>query len=161
MTMGLRGRWSTPDDDDAEMGEIFEESLTLNYWIDAQGHAKAFGALQLEADEILSATDLDDVPTRQEVHEATGNEGVTMERWYRRGMIVLWPPDRYYRILAGEGQANALPALAELLDSQPEPAGSEACRTFAEEIIDLWQLPTVPLMPVARALTIRQVCCST
>lgn len=133
--------WYDEDEDDAEMGEIYEESLTLNYWLDAQGHAKAFGAMQLKEEEILSAADLDDFLTQQEVHEATGNEGVTMERWYRHAMIVLWPPDRYFRILAGEGQAAAVPALAELLDGAQEPAQHAAARTFATEIINRWQPP--------------------
>ncbi len=133
------GRWSSFDEDDAEMDEVFDESMTLSYWVDAQGNEKEFGEMTLDAEEILDDTDLHDTPFRQEVHEATGNEGVTMERWYRHGVIVLWPGDRYFRILASEGQAAALPALAELIDSEPDPASSDACRTFAREIIHFWQ----------------------
>ncbi len=67
-----------------------------------------------------------------------------MERWYHHGVVVLWPQDRYFRILAGEGQAAALPALAELVESDPEPASSEACHAFAQAIIDLWQPSVYP-----------------
>ena len=135
-------RWSSKGDDDAEMGEVFEESLSLDSWIDAQGNKKAFGEMQLDPDEVLGGTDFDGSSATQEVHEATGNEGVTMERWYRHAVVVLWPQDRYFRILAGEGQASALPTLAELIDREPEPSHSEACRTFASEIINRWRLPT-------------------
>ncbi|WP_089942825.1 2OG-Fe(II) oxygenase [Candidatus Entotheonella palauensis] len=134
------GRWSSIDEDDAEMDEVFDESMTLSYWIDAQGHEKEFGEMTLDAEDILDPEGLSDTPSRQEVHEATGNEGVTMERWYHHGVIVLWPEERYFRILASEGQAAALPALAELIDSEPDPASSEAGRTFAREIINGWRL---------------------
>ena len=124
------------------MGEVFEESLSLDYWIDAQDHEKAFGEMQLDSDEVLGGTDFDGFSTSQEVHEATGNEGVTMERWYHHGVVVLWPHKRYFRILAGEGQSAALPALAELIDGEPDPPHSQACRRFASEIINRWRLPT-------------------
>jgi hypothetical protein len=64
-------------------GEIYEESMSLSYWIDAHGEAKDFGEITLEAEEVLNGDDTGDLPVEQEVHEATGNEGVTMERWYR------------------------------------------------------------------------------
>ena len=135
-------RWSSKGDDDAEMGEVYEESLSLNYWIDAQGNEKAFGEIQLDPDEVLGETEVDGPGTTQEVHEATGNEGVTMERWYRQAVVVVWPQDRYFRILAAEGQSSALPMLAELIDSEPDPSHDKSCRTFASEIINRWRLPT-------------------
>lgn len=138
---GYDDRWSS-NDDDAEMGEIYEESLSLDYWIDAQGKEKAFGEMQLDPDEVLGESDFDGSSATQEVHEATGNEGVSMERWYRRGVVVVWPEDRYFRILAGEGQSSALPGLAELIEGESDPSHSEACRTFATEIINRWRLPT-------------------
>lgn len=140
----FEGRWASYDEDDAVMGEIYEESINLNYWIDANGEAKDFGEMTLEAEEIHDGEDMDDLFVKQEVHEATGNEGVTMERWYRHGVVVIWPRERYFRILASEGQAHALPALTELIDGEPDPAGSESCRTFASEIINFWQPSTHP-----------------
>jgi predicted 2-oxoglutarate/Fe(II)-dependent dioxygenase YbiX len=140
----FEGRWASYDDDDAVMGEIYEESINLNYWIDANGESKDFGEMTLETEEILDGEDMDDLFVTQEVHEATGNEGVTMERWYRHGVVVMWPQERYYRILASEGQSHALPALTELIDGEPDPAGSESCRTFASEIINFWQTSTHP-----------------
>ncbi|ETW97697.1 MAG: hypothetical protein ETSY1_21640, partial [Candidatus Entotheonella factor] len=138
------GRWSSIDEDDAEMDEVFDESMTLSFWIDMQGHEKEFGKMNLDAEDLLDAKNFSGNPSRQEVHEATGNEGVTMERWYHHGVIVLWPEERYFRILASEGQDAALPALVELIDSEPDPASSEAGRTFAREIINRWR-PSHPL----------------
>ena len=134
-------RWSEPDYSDVEMGEVYEESITLEHWTDPQGRPKKFGEMSLDKDELLLEDGWDDLPVEQEVHEATGNEGVSMDRWYRVGVIVLWPKDRYVRILAREGQASALPALQEMVASQKAPSQSAECRTFADAIIEHWKRP--------------------
>ena len=142
-----RYRWSYDDDDDdedsddseAEMGEVYEEELSLDHWLDPHGRKQPFGEMHLEKSEILSQEDEEDWSVRQEIHEATGNEGVSMERWYRQGVIVIWPRDRYFGILAGEGQASAIPALEQMAARSKKPAALAACRTFAEEIIGHWK----------------------
>jgi len=49
---------------------------------------------------------------------------------------VIWPGDRYFRILAGEGQASAITALQELLAERKNP---QKCRAFADVIISKWK----------------------
>jgi hypothetical protein len=53
--------------------------------------------------------------------------------------VVIWPRDRYFGILAGEGQASAVPALEKMAARSKKPAALAACRTFAEEIIGKWK----------------------
>jgi hypothetical protein len=146
-------RWSRHDDLDededegsgdfnlgADMGEVFEEEWTLDHWLDPQGRKQPFGEMHLEESEILGfAADAEGLPYRQEIHEATGNEGVSMERWYRLAVLAIWPHDRHFRILAGEGQASALPELQRKLARSKKPDALAICRTFATEIIDHWQ----------------------
>jgi hypothetical protein len=125
------------EDDDAVMGEVFEEEFTLDGWQDVNGRKKPFGEMRVEAHEIL-----DDEEARhyeQHVHEATGNAGATLERQYQNAAIVLWPRDRYFRILAAEGSQSSVPALEELLRSRK--SSPDNCRQFAEEIIQHWQGP--------------------
>jgi len=137
-----RGDWGDEvDESSAAMAEVYEEELTLDYWIDAQGQKKEFGKMQLDKEEVLSDTDLEDFSVEQSVTEATGNEGATMERWYRQGVIVIWPADRYFRILAGEGQDTAIPALEDLLARTKNSSGIDECRAFAKEIIGAWKPP--------------------
>jgi predicted 2-oxoglutarate/Fe(II)-dependent dioxygenase YbiX len=138
-------RWShreeeeNDDSDTAEMGEVYEEELSLDHWLDPQGHPQPFGEMHLEEGEILSQEGKEGWSIRQEIHEATGNEGVSMERWYRQGVLVIWPRDRYFGILAGEGQASAIPALEKMAGSLKKAAASAACRAFAEEILGKWK----------------------
>ena len=127
------------DDSGAEMGEVYEEERTLDHWIDPLGGKQQFGEMKLEKSEVLSEEDEEGWSIREEVHEATGNEGVSLERWYRQAAIVIWPRDRYFRILAGEGQGSAIPSLEKMAASSKKPTALAACHTFAEEIIDQWK----------------------
>jgi hypothetical protein len=146
---GRSSRWSYYEDEDeeadeygdsgAEMGEVYEEELSLDHWLDPQGQKQPFGQIQLDVSEILGPEGPESWPYQQEVHEATGNEGVSVERWYRQGVLVIWPRDRTFRILAREGQAAALPELERMVGRGKKPAALAACRTFAQEIIDNWQ----------------------
>jgi hypothetical protein len=125
------------EDADAEFEEICEESRSLDHWLDPQGRKQPFGKLSFEEEEL--AGEVADKAYRQEISEATGNEGATMERWYRQAVAVLWPRDRYFRILAGEGPEHAVPALEELVAATADPAQDADCRAFATEIIDRWK----------------------
>ncbi len=62
-----------------------------------------------------------------------------MDRWYRQAVIVIWPGTRTFEILAGEGQASAIPELERRLAHSKKPAALANCRTFAQEIIAHWE----------------------
>ena len=79
--------------------------LDLEYGEDA--------ALDLMDGELLPSGALDDaVPDEQRLHEATGNEGVSLERAYRHAAFVLWPRSRTLAILAGADIGGAIAWLA-------------------------------------------------
>jgi predicted 2-oxoglutarate/Fe(II)-dependent dioxygenase YbiX len=141
-------RWSYDDDEEEDfdsddsgvgMGEVYEQELSLEHWLDPQGRKQAFGTMHLEESEILGLDNKDDWSHRQEVHEATGNEGVSVERWYRQSVIVIWPREHYFGILAREGQASAIPALEKMVPRTKKAPALESCRSFAGEIIGHWQ----------------------
>ncbi len=52
---------------------------------------------------------------------------------------MIWPRDRYFAILAGEGQDSALPALEQMAAGRMKAAAQAECRVFATEIIDHWK----------------------
>jgi hypothetical protein len=134
-------RWDHVDESSVVMGEVYREELTLDGWIDADGHKQALGKMSLAEDEIVSETDFEDFPFKQDVHEATGNEGATVERWYQQAVVVVWPPDRYFRILASQGQGAGLPVLEKLIAGAKAPSADEGCRVLAREIIRNWKVP--------------------
>ena len=127
------------DDSGVEMEEVYENERSLEHWLDTRGRKQAFGKMHLEEGEILGLDGKEDWSRRQEVHEATGNEGVSLERWYHQGVIVIWPPENYFGIWAREGQASAIPALEKLAVRAKKSAALESCRGFAGEIIGRWK----------------------
>ncbi len=132
------GRWANPDYECANIDEVFDESRTLDCWVDIKGRRKTFGELKINEEEILFGPNLDLTPVKREVHEATGNEGVTLEHWYRQAMIVIWPHGRFQNILASEGQHAAVPALLESISRVKASSKNKEFRQFAETIIDHW-----------------------
>lgn len=95
---GRRGRWrsrgETEDWDevpeDLELYDLIEDRRELVHWIDADGRATDMPGLPLHDGELWR--DIEELtPDSISYHEATGNEGATLTRTYRRAAVVLWP----------------------------------------------------------------------
>lgn len=148
---GRRGsRWSyddydegggdeSDDDSDGEFEEIFEEELKLEHWRDPEGREQSFGTIHFEDNEILGVEDKEGWSCKQEVREATGNEGASMDRWYRQAVLVIWPRERHFEVLAAEGPASAIPALEKLVADSKTPEDLAVCGEVAKAIIENWQ----------------------
>jgi hypothetical protein len=145
-----RSRWSYDDygdDDDenesdapdTEFEEIFEEELTLEHWLDPEGKEQSFGAIHFEDKEILGLDDKEGWSCKQEVREATGNEGASMDRWYRQAVMVIWPRERHFQVLAAEGPASAIPALEKLAADSKTAEDFAVCGKVAKAIVENWQ----------------------
>ncbi len=119
------------------MEEVYDEKMSLDHWFALDGQKLPLGEIGLSKSEVLGGSE--GWSYEQEVHEATGNEGATLERWYRRAVVVVWPPDRTFRILAREGQAAALPELERMADESKKPDDLESCREFARRMIACWK----------------------
>ena len=132
------------NDSGVEIEEVYETELSLEHWLDSRGRKQAFGKMHLEEEEILGLDGKDEWSRRQEVHEATGNEGVSLERWYHQAVVVIWPPENDFAIWAREGQASAIPALEKLAARAKKTAALESCRGFAGEIIGRWKTHQSP-----------------
>lgn len=112
-------RWGRYDDDDVnnefEIGEVFDRSATLSNWALPDGNLVELGALPFVDEEICPADALDDMdPDEQYFQEATGNEGASFDRTYRRAALVLWPKQRRLAVLNQAGLSFTLPHLDEL-----------------------------------------------
>ena len=45
----------------------------------------------------------------------TGNAGMTLERWYHRAAIVIWPRDKHFAVLCDAGTDAAIGGLQPLV----------------------------------------------
>ena len=145
-----RGRW---DDEDAfEAGEVFERQATLSEWRDRADGAFRIGKIPAEDEEVTPPDALAALaPDEEHFHEATGNEGASFERTYRRATLVLWPAGRRFAVLSQGGLAATLPYLDELVrrwtDSPPaeQAALAAAAHELAGTMIAGW--PSRPSYP--------------
>ncbi len=139
------------DEDDYEMGEIYDSSLTINHWVSMQGDKLNYGELQIDENEIITGSPLGEgEPDQQEVEGPTGNTGATMDRWYHRAAFILWPVKRHYTLLAQPGQESSLPRLESMVTAwldMGSPKNSKEhhdCQTFAQQILLNWHQTNTP-----------------
>lgn len=132
------------DDDDFEVIEVCDGSQYIAEWRDAEDRPVAFGKLPLEDGELLPAGALDgEKPDKQRLTEATGNEGASFERGYRRAALVLWPRDRFADVLLQAGVAAVLPHLAEQIAAAGRTAAlRKPVVTLARRVIKAWESST-------------------
>ena len=153
-----RWRRSRSGADDMEIGYLYDSRHWLDGWVGRDGSQPPFGEIELLPGELLPRGALDDAePDKQWLHEASGNEGVSLERAYRRAAFVVWPRQRTLAIVAGGGIDRAVAWVASELDrnsgwsassvlSGPEDqnlanhagATNERIAQLLSELIDLW-----------------------
>jgi hypothetical protein len=120
-----RGRWSEPE---LEAGEVDDRYLSLSEWRRVDGSPSPLVALPFKDEELSPPDVLDELePDEEEFHEATGNEGASFERTYRRAGFVLWPRERFFAVLNQAGLPATLPYLADLTERWT--ASGESCRS--------------------------------
>jgi predicted 2-oxoglutarate/Fe(II)-dependent dioxygenase YbiX len=110
-------RWGADEEDeeDFEVGEVYDRRETLSHWRHPDGSRPALGDFPFTEDELCPPDAFEDLePDEQYFHEATGNEGASFERTYRRAALVLWPRVRRLAVLNQAGLAVTLPYLGEL-----------------------------------------------
>lgn len=131
---GRYGRYdSEPDDNDFEVGEVFDRSADISEWRRPDGAAVALGALPLLDEELCPLDAFDnEKPDEQQFHEATGNEGASFDRSYRRAALVLWPRRRRLAVMNQAGLVATLPYLEDLVQRGSEGGNSSATASLEE-----------------------------
>ena len=91
-----RGRWRRDEEDEEfEVAEVFDRALILSEWRRPDGGEVGFDDFPFAEDELCPPDAFEDLaPDEEHFHEATGNEGASFERNYRRAGLVLWPAAR-------------------------------------------------------------------
>ena len=147
------GSWYDDDHDEGpgsehEMGEIIDTSLTASHWADRHGNARQFGEMTVDDDEVVTGDALDDgEPSEEEFEDYTGNAGLTLERWYHRAAIVIWPRERHFAVRCGAGTQAAIGGLEAMVKGlrrgsrEQREASRRDGLQFAGAIIDGWKSP--------------------
>ncbi len=129
--------------DDYEIDEVYDFVCQLENFTSVDGSRPEFGALPLEDGELMPPDRLmPDKPDSQRLTEATGNAGATLERYYYRAALVLWPRENTPNVVARAGFA----ALAAFLESEWNVSDSGqtslgSVETLASQVVDSWPKP--------------------
>jgi hypothetical protein len=113
-----RRRWSDdePRDsgpEDYELQDLIDSSITLTRWSDPAGAWAQDIALTIDEDETCATTPTVRLrPYESEYEGYMGNYGNTMDRWYRRAALVVWPRARSFEVRA---EISPLQALEEVV----------------------------------------------
>jgi predicted 2-oxoglutarate/Fe(II)-dependent dioxygenase YbiX len=133
------------DDDEFEAGEVFDRSQLLTEWRRADGEPLTFGEIPIEVGEVSPPDALQDIkPDEEHFHEATGNEGASFERTYRRAALVLWPRQRRLAVLNQAGLAATRPYLESLAakwidqGARPDSALWIEAHELSGHVLDTW-----------------------
>jgi 2OG-Fe(II) oxygenase superfamily len=143
-----RRRWSGSDSDEFEAGEVTDSSVTLSEWRTPDGSPSALGELPLYDYELSPPDAFENLDADEEhFREATGNEGASFERTYRRAGLVLWPRHRTFAVLCQAGLSVTVPYLADIVQRWAQSAddsraalGQDA-HDLAGHMIDKWPPP--------------------
>ena len=115
---GSRRGWSRYDDGDDDAFEVIEvdnRDVSASEWRRPDGALSPLTVIPVEDDEVSPPAAFEDLdPDEQHFHEATGNEGASFERTYRRAALVLWPHERLFAVINQAGVEVTLPYLADL-----------------------------------------------
>lgn len=127
-----RGR-DQDDDDEFEVIEICDRTTSLSDWYRSDGTRLGMGPFPFDETELSPPDALEDIkPDESEFTEATGNEGASFERTYRRAALVLWPKARRLAVLSQAGLAVSLPYLLDVVGRWETGGADRSSRLWDE-----------------------------
>jgi hypothetical protein len=116
-----RSRWSEPE---LEAVEVTDRRAILTEWRRPDCGAASLADMPVGDDELSPPDAFDGLePDEEHFHEATGNEGASFERTYRRAALVLWPNARFLAVLNQAGLSVSLPYLEDLTKRWEDAGG--------------------------------------
>jgi hypothetical protein len=139
------GGWDDEDDDeddfdnlgrdqanDYDLEELIESEITLDSWVDALGDRLANVGLAVGDDEVCATTAPGGMDPYQSEYEGyMGNWGNTLDRWYHRGAVVLWPRTRAFAVRAEASPSWALDSLIARARKRDVTGAQQAAATLA------------------------------
>ncbi len=148
---GRRRRWERDEDDEweaddewepqadlpdaYELGELQDSEITLARWIGRSGEKAEPIVTRVGGDEVCATTPSSALePYASEYEGYMGNWGNTMDRWYRRAAIVVWPRERTFAV-----RAEAAPGWAlEEIERRLRAGEAAEARAMAASVAPFW-----------------------
>ena len=141
---GYRRRsWYDEDDDEYsggaseggreyEIQDLVDSDITLTRWTGPDGTRLEETSLSVSGDEVCASTQTGDLePYSSEYEGYMGNWGNTLDRWYHRAAVVVWPRDQAFANRAETSPAWALNELTAMASAGDVSGAQAAAATLA------------------------------
>jgi hypothetical protein len=99
-----------------DVQELIDSEVTLTHWTGPDGTRLEQTSLYVDGNEVCASTPTGDLtPYSSEYEGDMGNWGNTLDRWYQRAAVIVWPGDRAFANRAETSPAWALDELGKPL----------------------------------------------
>lgn len=131
------------DDVDGDLNELIDDSIALTWWNDR----KIPGTIQLTLDgevEVCAVTPTVALyPYESEFEGYMGNYGNTVDRWYRRAALIVWPTEHGFATRAKAAPEWALGSIQDSLEN----GQLDQARSQTTSLVSTGFNPSGPAMP--------------
>src|SRR5204862_2194289 len=108
--------------------------VELRHWVGTVGRPRAM-SVSVDGDELCYTKPSVELEPFESEHEGyMGNYGNTVDRWYHRAAVVLWPRDRTFVIRAKASPQWAIGELTTALKARD----IEKARGMATDLVPFW-----------------------
>lgn len=131
------------DDREYELAELLDEEFVLGWWVTGARSGAEVIHLGMRDDEVCAPTPSSSLtPYSSEYEGYMGNYGDTVDRWYRRAAVVLWPRSEDFSVRAEANPEWGLRTLCDLIDS----GDVSQARAGANSLERFWHHLDAPLL---------------
>jgi predicted 2-oxoglutarate/Fe(II)-dependent dioxygenase YbiX len=118
--------------DEYDVQELIDSEVTLTHWTGPEGTRLEETSLSVDGDEVCASTPTGDLsPYSSEYEGYMGNWGNTLDRWYHRAAVAVWPRDQAFANRAETSPAWALDELTAMASAGDVPGVRAAAATLA------------------------------
>ena len=119
-------------DGEYDVQDLIDSEVTLTHWTGPDGTRLEETALNVAGNEVCASTPTGDLePYSSDYEGYMGNYGNTLDRWYHRAAVIVWPGDRAFANRAETSPAWALDELAAMASAGDASGAQAAAATLA------------------------------
>ena len=119
---------TSDSESDYDIQDLIDSEVTLTYWTGPEGTRLEETSLYVDRKAVCASTPTDDLtPYSSEYEGYMGNWGNTLDRWYHRAAVIVWPREQAFANRAETSPAWALDEIAAMAS----PGARAAAATLA------------------------------
>jgi predicted 2-oxoglutarate/Fe(II)-dependent dioxygenase YbiX len=123
---------ASDSDREYDIQELIDSEVTLTHWTGPDGTRLEETSLSVDGVEVCASTPTGDLkPYSSEYEGYMGNWGNTLDRWYHRATVVVWPREQAFANRAETSPAWALDELAAMASAGDVSGARAAAATLA------------------------------